>query len=348
MACDISNKMLAEIISSPNILKKVKKDIDLIKDYNIRIKAIEEWQNPNINVVSRLKQAQKVSESNIIYISTFKSISEWLKNRWLFNDETFNGLVKSLKKVFPEEYWQYLDNLDNVNLWSSLIWKKVNADDVAHIVSFDMAIRHKFDWFKAPTEAELLAKSHYKINDNTYMIYRNMMNDIVSNKDINTNDISKIVEWLKKWWTDLSILRDVEDLQNLIKSSTTLKELEESFLLWLNVLDDTTLGLFLSKMDDLRFWKGWIQKSFWESLWTPIYNPWKVIKNWMKEDVLKRFRAASSLFDSQELKFIEWIDKNKKWEIIKRNIDEVVNRVVDLLRGKVKKINLWWEKYIQQ
>jgi len=280
MACDISNKMLAEIISSPNLLKKVKKDIDLIKDYNIRIKAIEEWKNPNINVVSRLKQAQKVSESNIIYISTFKSISEWLKNRWLFNDEIFNGLVKSLKKVFPEEYWQYLDNLDNVNLWSSLVWKKVNADDVAHIVSFDMAIRHKFDWFKAPTETELLAKSHYKISDSTYMIYRNMMNDIVSNKDINTNDISKIVEWLKKWWTDLSILRDVEDLQNLIKSSTTLRELEESFLLWLNVLDDTTLGLFLSKMDDLRFWKGWIQKSFWESLWTPIYNPWKVIKNW--------------------------------------------------------------------
>ncbi len=344
MACDISNKMLAEIISSPNLLKKVKKDIDLIKDYNIRIKAIEEWKNPNINVVSRLKQAQKVSESNIIYISTFKSISEWLKNRWLFNDEIFNGLVKSLKKVFPEEYWQYLDNLDNVNLWSSLVWKKVNADDVAHIVSFDMAIRHKFDWFKAPTETELLAKSHYKISDSTYMIYRNMMNDIVSNKDINTNDISKIVEWLKKWWTDLSILRDVEDLQNLIKSSTTLRELEESFLLWLNVLDDTTLGLFLSKMDDLRFWKGWIQKSFWESLWTPIYNPWKVIKNWMKEDVLKRFRAASSLFDSQELKFVEWIEKNKKWEIIKRNIDEVVNRVVDLLRGKVKKINLWWEK----
>lgn len=329
-SCDVSNKIIAWAITSEPILQKIALDITMIDSYDNAI--AKAWNN--IEEVATLSYAKKWVESKILYQTIGSYVSSVLKQEWISKINKLNELKKTLIELAPNSKL-YVEKLDQLPVLKTYVKWTVDESKLASVIAFDIANLHKLQWV-VKWWTEMI---HYWRMGVwwAYNIYRDVMLDIVDNKVMQGSNELDIIEKIKsyvskhEWHTKERVLKNPEDIVNIINNASTMKQLEESFILYIHYIDETTLPLFIKKVEDFKYsWDVWT-KTFWQSLWESYFN---------KNKYVSRYRLNE--MNDNALAFWQF-----KWTPFKTNDDyfKFIDNAADLLTGKTTSFTYKWVQF---
>lgn len=331
ISCDVSNKIIAWAITSEAMLQKIVLDMQMIDNYDKAIAKL--WDNTD--GIATLAYAKKWVESKVLYQTIGSYIQKTLQEEWLSKIQKINELQKTLTELMPEnaEYFKKLDQLPTLKSYAR---GRVDENKIAWIIAFDVANLHKLQWVKKWWVEYI---HYWRMNTwGAYGIYRDIMLDIVDNKTISETDVlTKIKKYISEHDEHVKerTLDKPEDIVDIIKNATTMKQLEETFILYMNYIDETTLPLFLSKVDDFKYVGDMQTKSFWQSLWNSYFNSENFVIGY-RLDEMNRNALAYWKF---------------QWIPFKKNSDEYfkfIDKAADVITGKTNSFTRKWVEFNQQ
>lgn len=332
MGCPVSNKVVANLITSPTLVNRLSKDIDSIANFDKKISSLNPEKHKNR--IAQLEMAKRWVEANIIYMWISKHISDVFIKSDILQKKEVNEIIDILKSALPKGYHKYIDMLPNVKLYKSLLKNKLDQTELSYVIAFDVSMYHKFDNFKniEKWSTEYLSKNNLWVSDEWYSIYRKLIQDII---EWNKIDIKDVVKKISETTNADKIVKSSDDAYVLLNNSSTIKELEDNFLLSLNYMNQKNIDLFLEKFESFRFiWKNkdtikWV----WSNIDSPFFNTRNVANYWHYMSMKSRANIAWDFFDDV------W------YSLIKDEPTKFIEKVIDLMLWSKKEITIWGKKY---
>lgn len=341
MAECIANELIAKAITSPKLAQQVSNDVLIIKQIDDELSF--SWIT---EVRKQFLLREKVwKEANIYYKTIWAYIGNIIWD-WVIDTSKIDIIKDLVRNIIPWDT-KYIDNFFEIWwLYDFYKWEVKNSD-IANVIAFDISTKHRRNGFQSLEKYNSIAAGNYWISNTAVEVYYDIMKSYIDKNEFdNVFILWKIDEYKLKWDTPPFWAKSVDEAKNMINNSSTLKELEESFMLSLNYMTPWNLSLFKNKLDSFRFKANDTDtfSSLWDSLekwyidWDTIYASKlkKNVERWFAMQWIETWKwwekwDYSNFLDNAVKLLVSWSNKNSfsVWKKIfnSDNMDELVDIV---------------------